>query len=85
MLKGLIPHNSNVCTDLTGIANLSDDALFDCSSLAPTSFAIIHKWLVSSELRSANRFTSHLGDMTCTKEIQEGYKRPRNTKWEKKI
>lgn len=56
----------NWSTDHTWIAKVSEDALWYCSRRAPTSFAVTHKSLISSELRSANLFTSRLGHTrTC--------------------
>lgn len=51
---------------LTWIANVSEDALWWCSSWRPTFCAIIHRSLVSSAVRSTKRFTSRLGQTsTC--------------------
>jgi hypothetical protein len=53
---------------LTWMANVSEVALWNLSSWLPTFFAVNHKSLVSSAVRSTKRFTSRLGQTsTCTK------------------
>ncbi|MFS7954637.1 hypothetical protein Hanom_Chr07g00632861 [Helianthus anomalus] len=57
----------NVASLLTCIANVSEEALWYFSSCFPTFWAEIHKSLVSSGVRSTNRFTSRLGQTsTCS-------------------